>query len=658
MNKDSKVIEQQFFDYFTHNLTKQLQKGEELMNKDSKVIEQQFFDYFTRRGFKRHDESPLVSDDPDLLYTIAGMIPFKPYYEGTIKPPTRKIVTSQRCIRKNDIHRVGETKRHLTGFTMLGHFQFGKFDKREVLEMAFKLVTQTYGISPDRLIITCHPGDIDTQEIWRTLIGEERLVLLEDNVWESGEDGLMGYCTEFYYDFEPEKGLETLDLEGDRFLEFYNIVFIFISHIIGDEGLPLNLPRPLKLPGIDGGIGLERLTYILGDYQNVYEVLGDRNPVIEDHTRTCQWILDEGIKPSNSNHGYVLRQLMRRLFKIKEFKTNSNIFNEELQEYQKALERGTQKLDSMPNPSHEDLVNLYKTYDIPIDVSLEILTERKHRTIQEERQQLIQDPSMVKPGTEINNYGRLEVGAKVLAGPWCLKTGTIKEISSRGNIVIQWDKWNKWESQKEWYYPWGLLGDHKLVFIIPAFRLGDVVTYDNQTWIIDAIASEILYLQHTESPTRISRAKWQCEKVSCAVPLSCPDNVKPYDPYREYSSARLTLRLYYNFKYWLDTEYPHFSLVSLANNERGTFKAWEDKEGELWKIMKPGWPESDILAAWDRAFNHRIQELKENEGYKGVRLGDRITQGGITGTVIDIDEFTGGPIMESTVKPMCFSRGI
>lgn len=259
------------------------------------------------------------------------------------------------------------------------------------------------------------------------------------------------------------------------------------------------------------------------------------------------------------------------------------------------------------------------------------------------------DPSLVKPGTEVGNHGRLEVGAKVMVDrPG--KTGTIKEISLRNRILIQWDK--DCHNQTESYYPFGLLGQYQFILVIPAFRLGDIVTYGNETWIVDAIASETLYLQNMDSPTRIAQTKWQCKKIACAIPLSWPnETLKPYN--RGYSSEKLTLELYYDFKFWLDTTYPQSSLVALANNEQGIFESWEDSKQEILKITRwcedgttPWWPETDIRAAWDRAFSHRIQELKETVGYKGIRLGDRITQDGITRTVVDIDELTGEPIMK------------
>lgn len=347
------------------------------MNKDSRVIEQQFFDYFTKRGFTQMDESPLVSDDPDLLYTIAGMIPFKPYFEGQT-PPHNKIVTSQRCIRTNDIGRVGKTKRHLTGFTMLGHFQFGGFDRKEVLKQSHELLTEVYGLNPDRLVITCHPDDEETGNTWFDVFQDVDCIhLSKDNIWQSGKPGLSGYCTEIYYDLEPSNRgsrYESFDPEGDRFLEIYNIVFI-------DK----NNGEPLEVPCVDSGIGLERLTYILGDYHNVCQVLGDRPPVIEDHLRTCEWIIGEGVKPSNTKQGYILRQLMRRLFRIEEFKFDSVVFIEEYWKYQKALERGKSKLSSMPNPTHEDLVGLYETYGIPLDMCYEILNETEQ---QQEKNQM------------------------------------------------------------------------------------------------------------------------------------------------------------------------------------------------------------------------------------------------------------------------------
>lgn len=338
----------------------------------SRQIEKQFIDFFQEYGHEHLQESPLISPDDKLLFTIAGMIPFKPIFEGKEQPKHRRVVTSQRCIRTNDVHRVGQTKRHLTGFTMLGNFSFGDYFKQEAISMGYCLVTKKYGIDPNNLIITIHPEDKETQDIWFQYIPQKQIILTEENTWSSGRPGILGKCTEFFYDFQPEKGLIDIDLDSDRFLEFYNIVFI--DSIVDDQGKTSQ--SPIKC--VDSGLGLERLTYILSKKEDIYQIdIFDNklhNPILKDHYRACNWILKEGIKPSNSKHGYILRKLLRRMFCYGYKPTSNIIFIEEYKKYQNVILIGKKELAKIANPSENDLVNLYQTFGIPIEISKQILS--------------------------------------------------------------------------------------------------------------------------------------------------------------------------------------------------------------------------------------------------------------------------------------------
>lgn len=299
------------------------------------------------------------------------MIPFKPIFEGHQQPIYKRIVTSQRCIRTNDIDSVGKTKRHLTGFTMLGHFSFGDYFKQESISLGYYLVTQIYGINPHNLIITVHPEDGETQELWSQYLPKARIVCSNDNTWSSGKPGILGYCTEFFYDFEQSQGLVSIDLDSDRFLEFYNIVFVD-SQIDNDGNIH---PNPIKC--VDSGLGLERLTYILSNKTSIYEIdslsQSFDNPILKDHYRTCNWIINEGIKPSNSKHAYILRKLMRRMFHLGYKPKNNPIFLEEYEKYRKVISLGKQKLSQINNPTSSDLLNLYQTFGIPIEISQQII---------------------------------------------------------------------------------------------------------------------------------------------------------------------------------------------------------------------------------------------------------------------------------------------
>jgi alanyl-tRNA synthetase len=252
---------------------------------------------------------------------------------------------------------------------MLGNFSFGDYWKEESIYMGYELVTQTYGINLDHLIITVHPDDQETQEIWSKYLPKERIILTKENIWSSGTPGILGKCTEFFYDFQPEDELKNIDLDSDRFLEFYNIVFID-SRV--DEDGQMN---PLDLKCIDSGLGLERLTYILGGFNSVYDTFDHKttNPVIKDHLRTCGWIIEQGVKPSNSKHGYVLRKLMRRMFREGYEPSGDFIFTKEYQKYKQILKLGEEKLNKLSNPTEQDLLNLYQTFGIPVEISKQIL---------------------------------------------------------------------------------------------------------------------------------------------------------------------------------------------------------------------------------------------------------------------------------------------
>ncbi len=346
-------------------------------DKLSLQIEKQFINFYQERGHHHLPECPLVSQDKNLLYTIAGMIPFKSFFDGTDISPYQRVVTSQRCIRTNDINRVGETKRHLTGFTMLGHFSFGDYFKEESISMGYSLVTEIYKISPRNLIITVHPDDEQTQEIWSKYLPPERIILTDENTWSSGIPGISGRCTEFFYDFHPDKGLNYIDLDSDRFVEFYNIVFI--DSKVDDDRNTTQLP----VKCVDSGLGLERLTYILSKKENIYSTDSFdqtlENPVNKDHYRTCNWIINEGIKPSNSKHGYILRKLMRRMFQSGYNPKPGTIFETEFKKYQEMLRLGKSKLSKLVDPTKEDLLNLCQTFGIPIEISNQILKQEKQK---------------------------------------------------------------------------------------------------------------------------------------------------------------------------------------------------------------------------------------------------------------------------------------
>lgn len=300
------------------------------------IIRQKFLDFFAAQGHRVLPSASLVPEDPTVLLTIAGMLPFKPIFLGQQEPEFPRATTSQKCIRTNDIENVGRTARHHTFFEMLGNFSFGDYFKPEAIAWAWELVTQVYGLPPERLVVSVFEEDDDAFSIWRDKIGipAHRIQRMgaESNFWAAGPTGPCGPCSEIYYDFHPELGDAEIDLDDDsRFLELYNLVFMQSNR--DSEG---NL-TPLQKQNIDTGMGLERMAQVLQDKPNNYEtdlilpiiqaaaeIAGldyfqvepsakTSLKVIGDHTRAVTHMIADGITASNIGRGYVLRRLIRRI---------------------------------------------------------------------------------------------------------------------------------------------------------------------------------------------------------------------------------------------------------------------------------------------------------------------------------------------------------
>jgi alanyl-tRNA synthetase len=299
-------------------------------------IREAFLRFFEQRGHKRMASASLVPDDPTVLLTIAGMLPFKPIFLGQQERPAPCATSSQKCIRTNDIENVGRTARHHTFFEMLGNFSFGDYFKEQAIQWAWELSTGVFGLDPKHLVVSVFREDDEAEAIWRDVVGvnPRRIIRMDeaDNFWASGPTGPCGPCSEIYYDFRPELGDEGIDLEDDdRFIEFYNLVFMQYNR--DAEGTL----TPLENRNIDTGMGLERMAQILQQVPNNYETdliyplvrtaaalagvdyqqLDDRGQtslkVIGDHSRAvCQLICD-GVTASNLGRGYILRRLLRRV---------------------------------------------------------------------------------------------------------------------------------------------------------------------------------------------------------------------------------------------------------------------------------------------------------------------------------------------------------
>ncbi len=397
-------------------------------------IRQRFLDFFAARNHKILPSASLVPEDPTVLLTIAGMLPFKPIFLGQKTPEFPRATTSQKCIRTNDIENVGRTARHHTFFEMLGNFSFGDYFKEQAIAWAWELSTEVFNLPPERLVVSVFREDEEAFAIWRDKIGipAHRIQKMgeADNFWVSGPTGPCGPCSEIYYDFHPELGDKTIDLEDDsRFIEFYNLVFMQYNRD-ADGNL-----TPLANKNIDTGMGLERMAQILQkvannyetdlifpivaeaarlaaiDYQKADEKTKVSLKVIGDHVRSVVHMIADGISASNTDRGYVLRRLIRRVVrhgrligiegqfitKVAEVaialsesvygnvRERETVIKAELEReearFLETLERGEKLLESILEKeksqiSGVDAFTLYDTYGFPLELTQEIAEEQ------------------------------------------------------------------------------------------------------------------------------------------------------------------------------------------------------------------------------------------------------------------------------------------
>ncbi len=404
--------------------------------KSGAQIRQAFLNFYAERGHRILPSASLVPEDPTVLLTIAGMLPFKPIFLGQQIPEFPRVTTSQKCIRTNDIENVGRTARHHTFFEMLGNFSFGDYFKTEAIAWAWELSTTVYNLPPDRIIVSVFESDDEAFAIWRDQIGipAHRIQRMgaKDNFWVSGPTGPCGPCSELYYDFKPELGDAAINLEDDsRFIEYYNLVFMqYNRDAAGDL-------TPLQNQNIDTGLGLERMAQILQHKPNNYETdlifpiieaaaaiahidyaKADASTqvalkVIGDHVRAVVHMIADGIVASNEGRGYILRRLIRRVIRYgrlmgidKEFtplvaeaaialgeavypnlrqseRTIKLSLQREEVSFLKTLDRGEKLLaESLENLGPQgqlsgvDAFTLYDTYGFPLELTQEIAEEK------------------------------------------------------------------------------------------------------------------------------------------------------------------------------------------------------------------------------------------------------------------------------------------
>ncbi len=306
-----------------------------------------FFESDNALGLK-HTVVPsasLIADDPNLLLVNAGMVPFKPYFLGEMKPPYSRATSVQKCVRTLDIDEVGKTTRHASFFQMCGNFSFGDYFKEGAIMMAWELLTKPiadggYGFPEEKLWVTVYLNDDEAADIWHKKVGvpKERIQRrgMADNFWSMGVAGPCGPCSEIYYDRGPAYGREGGPIaDEDRYLEVWNLVFM--QNIRADGGSKDDYPIIGELPAknIDTGLGLERTAALLQGVENIYEIdttmqiLSKASElagvtygkdaksdvslrVVADHARTSMMLIGDGVLPGNEGRGYVLRRMMRR----------------------------------------------------------------------------------------------------------------------------------------------------------------------------------------------------------------------------------------------------------------------------------------------------------------------------------------------------------
>lgn len=400
-------------------------------------IRESFLKYFQRNDHKILASSPLIPhNDPSLLFTNAGMVQFKNQFTGKEKITFPRVATSQKCIRAggkhNDLENVGYTARHHTFFEMLGNFSFGDYFKEKSILYAWNYLTQELGISKNKLYITVYHEDQEAFELWKKITGfnNDKIIKIKtnDNFWSMGDTGPCGPCSEIFYDHGEKHygGLPgTKDEDGDRYVEIWNLVFMQFEKLVTNE--QVNLPKP----SIDTGIGLERITAVMQGVHDNYdidifqalikasmEISGNNKEVIShkiiaDHIRSSCFLLADGILPSNEGRGYVLRRIMRRamryvyntgyngsmLYRIAPYLIDNmqeaypelneareliiSTLKMEEDRFKETLSNGMKYLkEEIRNMSQKvfdgkKAFKLYDTYGFPIDITIDILKEKK-----------------------------------------------------------------------------------------------------------------------------------------------------------------------------------------------------------------------------------------------------------------------------------------
>ncbi|MGI8393524.1 alanine--tRNA ligase [Leucobacter sp. W1038] len=309
-------------------------------------IRQRWLDFFEKNGHTVVPSASLVSDDPSLMFTVAGMVPFVPYLSGLVPSPYSRATSVQKCIRTNDIEEVGRTPRHGTFFQMCGNFSFGDYFKEGAIRFAWELLTTAESaggleFDPKDLWVTVYEDDDEAFRLWREIAGlpQERIQRLgkDTNYWSTGQPGPAGPCSEIFFDRGPQYGIDGGPAtDDDRYVEIWNLVFMQYSITDVKSKTDFTIVGELPQKNIDTGMGLERVAFIKQGVENMYEIdqvrpvldaaaaLAGKSygadhaddvrlRVIADHVRSGLMLIADGVTPSNEGRGYILRRLLRRV---------------------------------------------------------------------------------------------------------------------------------------------------------------------------------------------------------------------------------------------------------------------------------------------------------------------------------------------------------
>ena len=447
---------------------------------NSNEIREEFLKFFEQNNHKIMPSASLIPIDETLLFTAAGMVPFKDYFLGNNKPPHINLVSSQKCIRTVDIDIIGDTDRHLTFFEMLGNFSIGEYFKEQAIKHAYEFITKNLGINPDDLWFTVYKDDDESFNIWKDVIGvpEERIQRGDkDNFWQMNIPGPCGPCSEIFIDRGPDYGEEGGPIGGgeDRFIEIWNLVFM---ESIQDE--PYNVVGELPAKNIDTGMGLERIAMVLQDkespfeidtFESIYEQLKPKiktpnkkyERIILDHMKASTFMISDGVVPTNEGRGYILRRLIRRAIRAYYGLTNEidsieflispiveiykdhypdlyknidkikKLYTTEENLFHKTLEKGTVEINRLIQDKEkfdeEKAFYLFETFGFPYELTKEIAFENNIQLNDDKYMKKFQEHQAKSSAfkKEISNISEFDVDCNVFTG--YENTNTISEVT-------------------------------------------------------------------------------------------------------------------------------------------------------------------------------------------------------------------------------------